>query len=197
MDDMLKTNANLVVSTRVNDRAVANLLKWWIDKGHSVSSMSKLVRLSTELMNRIIINQQEIRPFETDQEARHFLEMNSLVSKGMSRKKKKGFIDDVKQVMLSERSLSGQSLGEELKSGGMITQGGMTKGGMSPQIPNEIQRHINQVSFNAQKEIDNLATKTYDHEDYSPEAMNARAKSDDEQAQREADLMSNPHAFDD
>ena len=29
------------------------------------------------------------------------------------------------------------------------------------------------------------------------EAMNARAKSDDEQAQAEADLMSNPHAFDD
>ena len=197
MDDMLKTNANLVVSTRVNDRAVANLLKWWIDKGHSVSSMSKLVRLSSELMNRIIINQQEIRPFETDQEARHFLEMNSLVSKGMSRKKKKGFIDDVKQVMLSERSLSGQSLGEELKSGGMITQGGMTKRGMSPQVPDEIQRHINQVSFDSQKAIDELATKTYDHEDYSSEAMNARAKSDDEQAQHEANLMSNPHVLND
>ena len=194
MDDMLKTNANLVVSTRVNDRAVANLLKWWMSKGKSVSSMSKLIRLSTELMNRVIIKQQEIQPFETDQEARMFLEMNSLISKGMNKRKRHSFVEEIKQVTLNEKGFSGQSLGEELKSGGMITQGGMTKGGMSKQVPKALQEHINKVNFDAQKDIDELV---YNKEDYSLEAMNARAKSDDEQAQREANLMSNPHALND
>jgi len=176
---------------------MANILQWQINCNGPVNSMSELARLGLEAFNQILIRQNIIEPFPNNVIARQFLERHNLVKQNMTKYTKKPFADAVRDSILQDPGFNGERLGDSLRSSGMISNEGITKGNMSPQVPNEIQRHINQVSFDSQKELDRLATKTYSNEDYSPEAMNARAKSDDEQAQREADLMSNPHAFDD
>jgi len=190
--------ATLRINTRTLDTTMANILQWQINCNGPVNSMSELARLGLEAFNQILIRQNIIEPFPNNVIARQFLERHNLVKQNMTKYTKKPFADAVRDSILQDPGFNGERLGDSLRSSGMITQGGMTKGNMSQQnVPKELQQHMNQVSFNAQKEIDNLATKTYDHEDYSSEAMNARAKSDDEQAQHEANLMSNPHVLND
>lgn len=125
-DNMLKRNATLTVYTRTNDRAVANILKWWQSKNENVKSMSELVRISIETLNAILISQGAVEPFEDDHQARMFLKLHNLVKDTMTKKKEVTFYDSVKESVMNESHFDG-TLKESLVTGGALTGKKVTK----------------------------------------------------------------------